>query len=134
MDKLISYGLNEQDFELLLDSHIDLDLLAEMDRDEIHLYIGQLKNNPIVPENNHQVPLINEEEVKWEEDVEKVEAQHEEIKQVEESSPIYCQNRSSILLNAIHDDQKPMYTCEYCKGKRGHVPTQVYEKRKGQDI
>ena len=39
MDKLIEYGLKDQDIEFLLDNNVDIDLLAFMDLEDIRLYI-----------------------------------------------------------------------------------------------
>ena len=45
MDKLISLGISEEDFDILLNNEIDLEFLAEnLNIDEIKIFIGQLRN------------------------------------------------------------------------------------------
>ena len=45
MEKLISLGISEEDFDILLNNEIDLEFLAEnLNIDEIKIFIGQLRN------------------------------------------------------------------------------------------
>jgi hypothetical protein len=65
MDKLMAYGLSQEDFEVLLDNNVDFDQLAFMDEEDVKLYINQLKNPS---KNNNEVEwkqssLIDEEDV-----------------------------------------------------------------------
>jgi hypothetical protein len=45
MEKLIEYGLKDQDFEILLENDVDMETLSNMEIEDIRMYIQQLITN-----------------------------------------------------------------------------------------
>ena len=94
MEVLISYGLTDLDFEILLVAGYDLEVISSFSKSQIQDLIRTLKE----PEEEAM-------------DYQEVEEPRAEI--------IYCANKTSILINCMIHNGIKQFNCEYCLNIRG---------------